>query len=142
MDTELETIGKLLSGGAARPGSILDIVHKVEGGLPVAALDRVVGKVAPDDGGFAVTIVPKATLTRRRAASRLNVDESNKVARLAKVWAMALRVWGDERDAQEFLRRPHPMLEGRAPREVTVSSEPGADAVMNLIGRGAYGGGV
>ncbi|MFN3592128.1 MAG: antitoxin Xre/MbcA/ParS toxin-binding domain-containing protein, partial [Thermaurantiacus sp.] len=72
----------------------------------------------------------------------LSVEEGNKVARLAKVWAMAMRVWGDEEDAREFLRRPHPMLDGRMPRDVAAASDPGADAVVNLIGGGAYGGGV
>ncbi len=125
-------------------GSLLRVARMVEAGLPVAALDRVVRLMAPDDAGFVSRIVPKATLSRRRAAPEagLSVEESNKVARLAKVWAMAISVWRDEGDARAFLRRPHPMLEGRAPREVAVASDPGADAVVALIGRGAYGGGV
>lgn len=131
-------------GTKSRSGSLFDIARTVEAGLPVAALDRVVRLVAPDDASFATLLVPKATLTRRRASESqtLSMDEGNKVARLAKVWAMAVQVWGDEDDAREFLRRPHPMLDGRAPRDVAANSDPGADAVVNLIGGGAYGGGV
>ncbi len=144
MASDIAMIAGILGGGKSDAGSLLDIARRVESGLPLAALDRVVHFVAPDDARFAGTIVPKATLSRRRTSGTgaLSVDESNKVARLAKVWAMAMRVWNDEADAREFLRRPHPMLEGRAPREVAVGSDPGADAVINVMGRGAFGGGV
>ena len=147
MASDIALIASVIGGGPSKggnKGSLLDIAERVERGLPIAALNRIMAFVAPDDGGFIARIVPKATLSRRRAseAGRLSVEEGNKVARLAKVWAMAMRVWDDEESAREFLRRPHPMLDGRAPREVAVASDPGADAVVNLIGRGAYGGGV
>lgn len=156
MASDVAVISDLLVGGAsvqpkargrkppAQTGSLLDVARRVENGLPLSALDRVVAFVAPDDARFATKIVPKATLSRRRTSpdSALSVEESNKVARLAKVWAAAVRVWKDEADAREFLRRPHPMLDVRAPREIAVASDPGADAVVNVIGRGAYGGGV
>jgi putative toxin-antitoxin system antitoxin component (TIGR02293 family) len=144
MAAEVASIFSILSGEKAGVASLLGMARLVEAGLPLTALDRVVRAVAPNDAGFVASIVPKATLSRRRAAacSVLSAEESNKVARLAKVWAMAVRVWDDEEDARSFLSRPHPMLEGRKPREVAVGSDPGADAVMNIIGRGAYGGGV
>ena len=144
MAADVAAISFILSGDAPKPLSLLGVARLVETGLPLAALDRVVRAVAPDDASFIASIVPKATLSRRRAAASgtLSAEESNKVARLAKVWAMAVRVWNDEADARAFLRRPHPMLEGRPPRDVAVASDPGADAVANIIGRGAYGGGV
>ncbi len=138
------TVLSILSDEDPGATSLLGIARLVEAGLPLAALDRMVRAVAPDDPGFVASIVPKATLSRRRsgASGTLSAEESNKVARLAKVWAMAMRVWDDEDDARAFLGRPHPMLEGRKPREVAVGSDPGADAVINIMGRGAYGGGV
>lgn len=144
MAADVVTLSRILAGDPPQPASLLGIARLVETGLPLAALDRVLRAVAPDDARFVASIVPKATLTRRRAtpSGALSAEESNKVARLAKVWAMALSVWKDEDDAREFLSRPHPMLEGRPPREVAVGSDPGADAVVNIIGRGAYGGGV
>ncbi|MBL8658882.1 MAG: DUF2384 domain-containing protein [Rhodospirillales bacterium] len=144
MASDVAMISNILGGSTFEADSLLDIAHRVETGLPLAALDRVVRFVAPDDAHFVGTIVPRATLSRRRASPKgaLSAEESNKVARLAKVWAMAMRVWDDEADAREFLRRPHPMLEGRPPREVAVASDLGTDAVINVMGRGAYGGGV
>jgi putative toxin-antitoxin system antitoxin component (TIGR02293 family) len=144
MASDVAIISSVLGGGKSKSGSLFDIAQSVERGLSVMALDRVVAFIAPDDGAFIANIVPKATLSRRRASEsgRLSIEEGNKVARLAKVWAMAMRVWDDQASAQEFLRRPHPMLDGRAPRDVAVASDPGADAVINVMGRGAYGGGV
>ena len=144
MSADITLISDILGGASFKIGSLLDLARRVENGLPLAALDRVAHRLAPGDARFAATIIPKATLSRRRSTPNgaLSVEESNRLARLAKVWAMALRIWGDEADAREFLRRPHPLLEGRPPREVALASDPGADAVVNVIGRGAYGGGV
>jgi putative toxin-antitoxin system antitoxin component (TIGR02293 family) len=144
MVPNVATLSTLLGSDRARETSLLDIASRVERGLPLAALDRVARAIAPDDGSFISAIVPKATLSRRRASAeaRLSAEESNKVARLAKVWAMAMSVWRDEADAREFLHRPHPLLDGRRPRDLALGSDPGADAVVNIIGRGAYGGGV
>ncbi len=134
----------ILTSDRLSGGSPFEIARRVERGLPVAALDQMVQLVAPEDARFSASIVPKATLSRRRKTphGRLSVEEGNKVARLAKVWDFAISVWGDAASAAEFLRRPHPMLDGRPPRDVVVASDPGADAVINLMGRGAYGGGV
>jgi putative toxin-antitoxin system antitoxin component (TIGR02293 family) len=144
MAGDVNAIFTILSDEAPGAASLLSMARLVEAGLPLAALDRMVRAIAPNDASFVASIVPKATLSRRRAAAAgtLSAEESNKVARLAKVWAMAMRVWNDEADARTFLSRPHPMLEGRSPRDLAVASDPGADAVMNIIGRGAYGGGV
>jgi putative toxin-antitoxin system antitoxin component (TIGR02293 family) len=144
MPSDIATLSSLIAGPRVATDTLVDIARRVERGLPLAALERVVARVAPGDKAFETNIVPKATLSRRRASEggSLSAEESNKVARLAKVFAMALSVWDDEDAAREFLRRPHPMLDGRAPRDVALGSDPGADAVVNLIGRGAYGGGV
>jgi putative toxin-antitoxin system antitoxin component (TIGR02293 family) len=144
MAADVTTTLSILSDDKPGATSLLGMARLVEAGLPLAALDRMVRAAAPNDASFVASIVPKATLSRRRAAASgtLSAEESNKVARLAKVWAMAMRVWNDEADARTFLSRPHPMLEGRSPRDLAVASDPGADAVMNIIGRGAYGGGV
>lgn len=143
MSSNFAVIGTML-GSRSPIGSYLDVARKVEDGLPVAALERLARAIAPDDASFIGAVVPKATLSRRRAspAETLSVEEGNKVARLAKVWAFALGVWQDEDDARRFLGREHPMLDNRRPRDLAAASDPGADAVINVMGRGAYGGGV
>jgi putative toxin-antitoxin system antitoxin component (TIGR02293 family) len=64
------------------------------------------------------------------------------LARVAKVYAIALDIFHDPAKVRDFLWRPHMMLDNKAPLEVALATGPGADAVINLLGRAAYGGGV
>lgn len=74
----------------------MTLMSRVEGRLPLAALDRVVQSLSPADGSFVFRLVPRATLARRRKdaaspedGSRLSPEEGARVAR-------------------DFLFRPHP----------------------------------
>jgi uncharacterized protein (DUF2384 family) len=141
---------------AGVPRSIMWISHQVNAGLPLSSLERVASAVAPGDKGFVYRIVSKATWSRRRrafsteqretpAAKRENAkgalspEESAKVARLAEVWTMARQVWGSDEEAQAFLSRPHPMLEGQRPIDVVLSNEFGRPLVEGILGRLQYG---
>jgi putative toxin-antitoxin system antitoxin component (TIGR02293 family) len=109
----------------------------------VTALDRLAEIVAPDDARFKFRLVPKATLERRRKSSsrRLTSEEGDRLARLAKVFSFALDIYKVPENARKFLTRPHPMLDGKSPLDVALATGPGADIVINLLGRAAYGGG-
>ena len=52
-----------------------------------------------------------------------------------------MTVMGDKDRARRFLLNPHPMLGDRTPLDIALESGAGADLVVNLLGRGAYGGG-
>lgn len=128
-------------GGRGRPTSPFAIIHRIEQGLPVAALDRVSQRVAPSDVNFKYLIVPKATLARRKKKEqgKLSIDESDRLVRLVKVWMFAREVWGSDEDARAFLFRPHPMLEGRKPIDVALRTDLGARLVEDILGRLKYG---
>lgn len=115
------------------------LIARIEGGLPVAALEHVARLLAPDDAHFKYRLVPKATYERRKAANKLSSDEGTRLARLARVWGAAVDVWQSEADARDFLFRPHPMLEDRRPIDVVIQSEFGAEMIMDVIGRLKYG---
>ena len=68
----------------------------------------------------------------------MNGDEGNRLARLAKVYVFALDIYQDSGNAGEFLKRPHAMLDGKPPLDVALATNPGADAVINLLGGVAY----
>lgn len=143
MATQLEEMETLLGVAPDVVGSPLGLAQSIEAGLPVAAVDRIAEAVAPNDPSFKYRIVPKATLERRRKSKTgLKIEEGDRVARLGKVYSMAISVYHDRARAQEFLTRPHMMLENQSPLEVALTTGPGADAVVNLLGRAAYGGGV
>ena len=143
MATHPADVYTLIGFPPSAAGTPLGIADTVEGGLPVASVERMAKAIAPDDSRFKYRIVPKATLERRRKArGRLTSEEGNRVARLAKVYAMAMSVYHDEALVAEFMRRPHMLLEGKAPRDVALATGPGADAVVHLLGAAAYGGAV
>ena len=117
-----------------------DLADEVGRGLPVDAVDRVCAKLAPDDASFRYRIVPKATLARRqRTTHRLSREESERIARLARIWEFALDVWKSEAAAQRFLSKPHMLLRGRIPRDFAIESELGAREIEELLGHLKYG---
>lgn len=136
------SVEALLGVESARPKSLLALSRAVAAGLPATAVDRLATALAPDDARFKYRLVPPTTLRRRSSAGRLTAVESNRLARLAKVFGMALEVYGAPEGARNFMRRPHAMLEGATPFDVVLAADPGADVVINLLGRAAYGGGV
>lgn len=119
----------------------MDLADMVVRGFPVEAVERLCLLIAPDDISLRHRIVPKATLARRQrtAGRRLSAEESERLARLARLWAFATDVWGSEAAAQRFLAEPHPLLGGRVPREIATETEIGARAVEELLGRLKYG---
>ena len=133
-----------LLGVKPKKRGTLTLAYSVEKGLPVSALDNFAARVSPDDARrFSYRVVPKPTLERRRRDKQpLSVEESDRLARIAKVFAFGLEVFRDEAKTRSFLDRPHPMLDDRPPLEIALATGPGADAVINLLGRAAYSGGV
>lgn len=137
------SVEAILGIEVARPSSPLALARLVAAGLPVTALEHLAGAVAPDEPGFKFRLVPKATLQRRRRSTGwLTPGEGDRVVRLAKVFGFALDIYGAPERVRAFLRRPHPMLENHPPLEVALAAGPGADLIIGLLGRAAYGGGV
>ncbi len=137
---ESENLAELgaLTVREARPGyagpSRLERVRKaVEEGLPVEAVKELQAELKrfgvrrPSE--YVDSIVSRATLQRR---DRLKPAEGEQLVRVASVLATAMDVWGDERDAGEFLTSPHPVLGGEAPIDLALS-EFGARQVQHIL---------
>lgn len=124
--------------------SPLAVINSIKAGLPLSSLELLSKVIAPNDSSFAYRFVPRATLTRRKNARepKLTVDEGTRVTAVAKVWKFTMEIYDDEELAREFLYRHHPMLENQRPIDVATDTSIGADLVINLLGRAAYGGGV
>lgn len=141
--SQAATIDKLLGVPPNPHAPRLALAYSIQAGLPVAALDHLAEEVAPDDARFKFRLIPKATLERRRRTNKpLTAEEGDRLARLAKVYAFALEIFQDPTKVRNFLRRPHMMLDNKAPIDVALATGPGADAVINILGRAAYSGGV
>lgn len=144
MSYQRALVEDLLGVKPKKTETTLTLAYSVEKGLPVSALDKFAGRVSPHDvRRFTYRVVPKPTLERRRKEKQpLTSAESDRLARVAKVFAFALEIFRDEAKVRNFLDRPHPMLDDKAPLEIALATGPGADAVINLLGRAAYSGGV
>lgn len=121
--------------GEDRPSFSL-MQRLVEQGLPRCALRHLAREIVEDPERAAALehrIVPRTTLARRGEDGLLTPEESEKTERLARLYVQAARALGDPADAREFLARPHPELEGRAPWEagLTVLGARRVEAILN-----------
>ena len=115
------------------------LISRIEHGLPVDTLARVAQLLAPGDTQFKYRLVPKATLDRRKSSRRLSTEEGTRLARVARIWWLALDVWQSEAEARDFLFRRHAMMEDRRPIDVVIQSEFGAELVSDILGGLKYG---
>jgi len=138
---QARSVAALLGVRRGKSGHVspFDLADAVAKGLSVDAVDRLCAQVAPADPSLRYRIVPKANLARRQRTRRLSSDESERLARLARIWAFAVDVWGSEAAARQFLAKPHALLAGRIPRDFAAETEIGAREVEGLIGRLKYG---
>ena len=140
MNTSLERIAGVL-GIAPQNRTItpMFLVEQVARGLPFATLARVYDEVAPGEPDLRYKVISRATLARKQSANqRLSPEQSDRVARVARVWTLAKEVWQSPVEARAFLLRPHAVLEGRRPIDVTLTTE-GARLVEGILGRLLYG---
>jgi putative toxin-antitoxin system antitoxin component (TIGR02293 family) len=116
-----------------------DLEKIVSKGLPTIVITEVMKKIYPEQADKIYQIVPRTTLNRRKkSGSILNVEESQKAERIARVFSFAVEVWKSETKAREFMTKPHPMLEDRTPFEASLG-ELGARQVEEILGRLMFG---
>ncbi len=121
------------------PHSFAELDALVSDGLPKNALKASVEFVCLNNEQrkqLLYRIIPEATYKRRR--DKLNVDESERAERLARIYATSRYVWDSDDDARTFLHTPHPMLQGRTPLDVSMT-ELGARRVEELLWQLYYG---
>ncbi len=121
------------------PHTFAELDSLVAHGLPKQALKAIVDNVGMNNDErkqLLYRIIPEATYKRRRG--RLNAGESERTERLARIYATAQYVWNSDEDARTFLHTPHPLLEDRAPLDVSLT-ELGARRVEELLWQLYYG---
>lgn len=107
----------------------------VREGLPFAALESAMSTLSLSLAEMQRALrLPSRTLARRRQERRLSPDESDRLARLARVGARALQVLGDGEKASAWLHRPNRALCQRAPLDL-LDTDPGTRQVEEVLGR-------
>jgi putative toxin-antitoxin system antitoxin component (TIGR02293 family) len=115
-----------------------DLVEVVRHGLPTASVEHMVRDDLLSKEEVYSLIAPKRTYQLRRQKRRpLTAAESEKAARLARIFALANEAFQNPEKAAAWLRRPSRVL-GRMPIEL-LDSETGARLVEDELLRITWG---
>jgi putative toxin-antitoxin system antitoxin component (TIGR02293 family) len=147
MSAEWQEVIRLLGGEAAlgtKPQTERDLIGLIREGFSTRVLLFVMKNVGGLDALAEVTKLNKRTLQRRlegdpRTAARrkLTAEESERLARLARVMAAAESVFGNEEKAKTWLRRENRAL-GQVPLTL-LDTDLGTQSVLDELGRIAHG---
>lgn len=115
------------------------LIAALKAGLPFGELEKLrEGLDLPMDSVMRYLGISKATLHRRKIAGRLDMAESDRVVRFARLLEKATQVFESEENARRWLGSPQVGLGGEEPLEYA-ETEVGAREVEDLLGRIEYG---
>ncbi len=84
-------------------------------------------------------VIPARTLKHRRDRKEaLNLDESDKFARLVRVYDLSVKVFGDKEKALRWLNREKHRFDERTPLQM-LRTEVGGRLVENMLGQIEHG---
>lgn len=109
----------------------------VANGLPTRSAECLADNLDVPVAEFTATYIhiPKQTMARRKTAGKFNVDESDRVARFARLLKHTTEMMeGDHGAAIHWLKTPQILLEDQTPLAYA-RTESGAAEVQQLIGR-------
>ncbi len=141
MTTSL-AVADLLAEGHDLPFDVrseIDWVRAVKAGLPASAVDAIAAELGFSAAELEALVMPRRTLAHRRANGQaLTRDESDRLARIARVALTARDTFGEAEAAQQWLRRPIRALQDARPIEL-LDTDDGARLVEQVLGRLGYG---
>ena len=140
---ETEAIAEILGGRKVLGKTVKkpdDLANLVRNGLPAESVTALAEKLHLGNSDLSRKLgIPQRTLTRRLSqASLLTPAESDRTARMARVYANAIEMLGDQDTAIEWLRTPNRALGGARPLD-QLDTDMGARLVEDVLGRIAYG---
>lgn len=140
---EIEVIANVLGGRKVlgmtvkKPDDLAKLIRK---GLPAGSLRALAVKLSLGATVLARKLgIPQRTMTRRLSQrTRLTMAESDRTVRLARIYAGAVEMIGDEERAVRWLFTPNRALGGERPLN-RLDTDVGAREVEDVLGRIAYG---
>jgi putative toxin-antitoxin system antitoxin component (TIGR02293 family) len=116
----------------------LDLPH-IEAGVPLSAIADFAAKSGVPMKDIYAIVIPARTLKHRRARKQnLTLDESDKLARLVRVFDHAVKVFESPERAMRWLNSPKHRFDERTPLQM-LNTEIGANSVENFLGQIDYG---
>lgn len=105
----------------------------IERGLPLTILDEFSAYSGIAVKDLLEVVIPPRTLKHRRVRQEpLSIDESDRLARVAKMYELAVKVYGDREDGREWLLRPKRRFDERTPLTM-LRTEKGEEAVQDFL---------
>jgi putative toxin-antitoxin system antitoxin component (TIGR02293 family) len=140
---ETQTISEIL-GGQKVLGNLVknpdDLAHMIRKGLPAGSVLALATRLHLSNSILSLKLgIPQRTLTRRLSqSSLLTPAESDRTVRMARVYAQAVEMIGEEETAIAWLNTPNRALGGEKPLD-QLDTDTGARMVEDILGRIAYG---
>jgi putative toxin-antitoxin system antitoxin component (TIGR02293 family) len=112
---------------------------RVREGLKAGAYDNLRSALDISDQKLANSLsIPIRTLQRRLERGRFMPDESDRIARLSRIYQRAKEVFESADAAREWMKTPNPSIGFGVPLELC-STDPGSVEVERLLYRIEYG---
>ncbi len=113
----------------------------VEKRFPLSAIEAFATYSGFDVKDLIDVVIPLRTLKhRRQRGEALSIDESDRLARIARLYELAVRVFGDPESARKWLSHPKQRFEGRTPLAMmrTDQGGRGVEEMLYQIDEGAF----
>ena len=126
-------------GLSCKVESLYELNEIIIQGLPKKCLERTVSHLSSNTKvkkDLQDRLVSPSTYKRRKKL--LKTHESERVERLARIYASALELWGNQEDVQDFLFSTNPILNNMKPIDLTFTGL-GARIVEQLMDKIRYG---
>ncbi|MCP4023657.1 MAG: DUF2384 domain-containing protein [Desulfobacteraceae bacterium] len=115
------------------------VIEAIENGLPISFFTFLRNQLGVADKVLADYIrIPKSTLATRKKAGKFTLTESERLYRIQRLFYKAVKVFSDQKAAQQWLKTDAFGLGDISPLEYA-KTEPGAREVEDLLGRIEHG---
>jgi putative toxin-antitoxin system antitoxin component (TIGR02293 family) len=107
--------------------------REIERGLPLSTLDEFSAYSGIPVKELLEVVIPPRTLKHRRQKNQpLNLDESDRLARVARMYELAVKVYGDCEDGRKWLCGRKRRFDGRTALEM-LNTQIGEHAVAEAL---------
>jgi putative toxin-antitoxin system antitoxin component (TIGR02293 family) len=122
-----------------KAASASDLRSSVLKGFPFSAFEAVQKEIdLPQNQLSSILGIPTRTMARRKENQQLTSVESDRLYRVARVFAFTVEVLGDTEKARTWLKSPNRGLGGEVPLTL-LDTDIGAEQVEDVLQRLKYG---
>ena len=115
------------------------VISRIKNGLPTASFEKLREEFGVTAAELAATLnINMRTLARRKQSGRLDVDESERVYRLARLFQIAQNLFQDMELTRRWFAAPKDIFGGLTPLNYA-DTEPGAQDVEKQLRRLEHG---